>query len=161
MHTSITTYACNMCIYVCTYTYIPTSAYIHVCIYLYIYFCMHVICAQMCIYGHTYIYAHACCLHTCMHINTCLPYALMYVCLYTYLNVYIDIAYYHTHTYMHVNIYTCHGNVGRFWWAHWGHDLSQKCNSTLNGSGPCLSDTRFDECRVTSHLAGTQATQRY
>ena len=57
--------------------------------------------------------------------------------------------------------YMCHGDAGRFWWAHQGCDLSPKCNSSLNGSGPCLSNTRFDEHRVMSHPAGTQATQRF
>ena len=38
--------------------------------------------------------------------------------------------------------YICPGDAGRFWWAHQGHDLSLKCNSTPNGSGPCFSDTR-------------------
>ena len=37
---------------------------------------------------------------------------------------------------------------------------SPKCSSP-NGGGPCFSITRFDECRMVSHPADTQATQNY
>ena len=39
--------------------------------------------------------------------------------------------------------------------------FNPEAGSTLNGSGPCLFDARFNEHREMSHPAGTQATLTY
>ena len=52
----------------------------------------------------------------------------------------------------------CCGDSGWFWWAHWGHTLSHMCKTTPKSSGPCLSNTRFNRCRVRITQLVSQAT---
>ena len=104
------------------------------------------------------------CIHTDRkYINNhrCLP-----TCISTYMSTYMILVYVHTFIFVHkytftltcTSMYICvMGMLGDFG----GHNkvmiYLKSANSAPNGSNHCLSDTRFDECRVTSHTA----TQRY